>query len=69
MTGVQTCALPISNRSLMGRLRVGHKPDPTDLWTAPNTMMLCSDVCDMLDVNALLMLLYCDMFAILDKMR
>ena len=32
-------------------------------------MMLCLDVWDMLDVNALLMLLYCDMLAALDEMR
>ena len=32
-------------------------------------MMLCLDVWDMLDVNALLMLLYCDMLADLYEMR
>ena len=32
-------------------------------------MLLCLDVWDMLDVNALLMLLYCDMLATFDEMR
>ena len=32
-------------------------------------MMLCLDVWVMLDINALLMLSYCDMHAALDEMR
>ena len=43
------------------------------LWTQliclANTMMLCLDVWDMLNVNVLLMLSYCDMLAALDEMR
>ena len=38
-------------------------------WLILNTMMLCLDVWDMLDVNALLMLPYCDMLTALVEMR